>query len=68
MATHRFASLPFDVARCVGTHCTTKRSCARHKQIERDQHNEAVMRGDVRVACVDAMRMDDECSIRIEEV
>ena len=60
----RFASLPFDVARCVGTNCGKKESCARHRQIGRDRVNPNC----VRVVMTDALRGGGECSIRIEEV
>jgi hypothetical protein len=60
----RFASLPFDVARCVGTNCTLKRTCARHRQIGRDAKNEDC----IRVVMTDALRNGGECLIRIEEL
>lgn len=59
----RFASLPFDVARCVGTNCTKKESCARHKQLARDKD-----RGNNRVVMTDALRNGGDCEIRIEEL
>jgi hypothetical protein len=60
----RFASLPFDVARCVGTNCTKKNTCARHKQIGRDADNPNC----IRVVMTDALRDGGHCEIRIEEL
>ena len=60
----RFASLPYDVARCAGTNCTKRESCARHRQIGRDAKNPNC----VRVVMTDALRDGGECPIRIEEL
>lgn len=64
----RFASLPFDVARCIGSNCTTKESCARHKQIARDNENPTLQSPYCRVVMTDALRNGGECEIRIEEL
>ena len=60
----RFASLPYDVARCIGTNCTKRETCARHRQIGRDAKNPDIFR----VVMTDAARHSDECTIRIEEL
>ena len=37
MGTYKFRSLPYDVARCYGTNCILKDTCARHRQIDLDK-------------------------------
>jgi len=64
----RFASLPFDVARCVGTNCTLRKSCARHKQIDRDRQNASPKNDHSRVVMTDALLNGGPCEIRIEEL
>lgn len=61
----RFASLPLDVARCIGTNCTKKGSCARHKQLARDKDRGSSYN---RVVMTDALRDGGDCAIRIEEL
>ena len=59
----RFASLPRDVARCIGTNCTKRNSCARHKQMGRDTQNPH----NFHTVVTDASR-GEVCLIRIEEI
>lgn len=59
----RFASLPRDMARCMGTNCTKRNSCARYKQLDRD----AGAFPDLPVSVTDAPQ-SGVCLIRIEEL
>jgi hypothetical protein len=61
MATYKFRSLPYDVARCYGTNCRVKESCARFLQIQLDKDH-----GDRNnwVVYTDSPRSGDECEIR----
>ena len=63
MATYKFRSLPYDVARCYGTNCRVKDSCARHLQIELDKKFGSP---DNWVVYTDSPRSGDECEIRRE--
>lgn len=63
MRTYKFRPLPYDVARCYGTNCNHKETCARYLQIaldkqQTDKHN--------RVVYTDSPRSGDECEIRRE--
>jgi|APCry1669189369_1035219.scaffolds.fasta_scaffold02217_8 hypothetical protein len=61
MATYKFRSLPYDVARCRGTNCRVKETCARFLQIELDKASEDRNNW---VVYTDSPRSGDECEIR----
>jgi len=62
MVTYKVRTLPNDVARCYGTNCTQKDSCARHKQIALDKEfgNNSIW-----VVYTDSPRSGDECEVKI---
>ena len=71
MTIYKFRDLPNDIARCVGTNCQRKQSCARHLQIERDTaHYKANSRRFVGwIAYTDALRDGaDICEIHMEDI
>ena len=61
MGTYKFRSLPYDVARCYGTNCRLRDTCARFLQIDldRQQPNDNIW-----VVYTDSPRSGDACEIR----
>ena len=55
--------LPRGVARCYGTNCKQKLSCARYKQIDLDKQYGIV--DNWAVVITDSSRSGDECKIKI---
>jgi hypothetical protein len=62
MATHKYRSLPNDVARCSGTNCRQRQRCQRYRQIELDRKYGS---RDNRYVYTDSPRSGDECKIQI---
>lgn len=63
--------LPRDVARCLGTNCNVKQTCARHLQLERDEaHYQTNPKDSIGwTTYTDALRNGAEtCMIHMEDI
>ena len=63
MKTYKFRSLPYDVARCRGTNCNLRDTCARYLQIALDRAHEDQNNW---IVYTDSPRSGDDCRIRRE--